>query len=104
MTTWRQAISNSTHRVVASKTAKLSYSNVRDGTPASRACTAREDSASGGVLPSDTKCGFTFTELIVILLVIGILAAVATAKLTNMSVIQERSESDKVVSALQYSA
>lgn len=53
-------------------------------------------------LPSPASAGFTFTELIVILLVIGILAAVAIAKLTNFNVIQQRSEYDKVVSAIQY--
>ncbi len=37
-----------------------------------------------------------------VLLVIGILAAVAIAKLTNINVIQQRSEYDKVISALQY--
>ena len=52
--------------------------------------------------PAPASAGFTFTELIVILLVIGILAAVAIAKLSNINVIQQRSEYDKVFSAIQY--
>ena len=36
------------------------------------------------------------------LLVIGILAVVALPKLSNMSVVRQRSEYDKVVSAIQY--
>ena len=53
----------------------------------------------GQISPSS---GFTLTELIVTLLVIAILAVVAIPKLTSMSAIQERSEYDKVLSAIQY--
>jgi MSHA pilin protein MshC len=53
-------------------------------------------------LPSSTSSGFTLTELIVTLLVIAILAVVAVAKLSNMNVVQQRAEYDKVVSAIKY--
>jgi MSHA pilin protein MshC len=46
--------------------------------------------------------GFTFTELVVVLLVIGILSVVAIASLRNMSAFQERGEYDEVMSAVQY--
>jgi MSHA pilin protein MshC len=49
-----------------------------------------------------THRGFTFTELVVVLLVIGILAVVAFASLRNMSAFQERGEYDEVLSAVQY--
>lgn len=49
-----------------------------------------------------THRGFTFTELVVVLLVIGILAVVAFASLRNMSAFQERGEYDEVMSAVQY--
>jgi MSHA pilin protein MshC len=49
-----------------------------------------------------TAAGFTLTELIVTLLVIAILAVFAIPKLSNMSVVQQRSEYDKIVSAIQY--
>jgi MSHA pilin protein MshC len=103
MTTWWQAISNSTHPVVASQTAELSLPN-RDGAPAFARALARQARIPRQAVsfPLTRSAGFTFTELIVILLVIGILAAVAIAKLTNINVIQERSEYDKIVSALQY--
>ena len=94
---------NSTHRVVAAQTVELSLPN-RDGAPAfARALAPQARTPRQAVrFPPTRSAGFTFTELVVILLVIGILAAVAIAKLTNMSVIQERSEYDKVISALQY--
>jgi len=99
MTTWWQAISNNTRRVVVSHTAQLNLPNrggrsalTGTGTPASRAV----------FFPRSASAGFTFTELIVVLLVVGILAAVAIAKLSNINVVQQRTEYDKVVSALQY--
>src|SRR5262245_23751883 len=46
--------------------------------------------------------GFTLTELVVVLLVLGILAVFAVAKLSNMSVLQQRTDYDKVVSAIEY--
>jgi MSHA pilin protein MshC len=45
--------------------------------------------------------GFTLTELVVMLLVIGILAAVIIPTM-NMNVFQERTEYDSVFSAIQY--
>ena len=103
MTIWRQAIGNSTRHIVAPQTPELSFRN-RDGAPAFARGLPRQarTERQAAPFPLTRSAGFTFTELIVILLVIGILATVAIAKLTNINVIQERSEYDKVVSALQY--
>jgi MSHA pilin protein MshC len=46
--------------------------------------------------------GFTLVELIVTLLVAGILALVVIPKFSNVSSIQQRSDYDKVVSAIKY--
>lgn len=51
---------------------------------------------------SRTRAGFTLTELVMTLLVLGILAVFAVAKLSNMSALQQRTEYDKVVSAIEY--
>ena len=48
------------------------------------------------------SAGFTLTELITVLVIIGILAVFVLPKFTGMNVIQERTEYDKVVSALSY--
>ena len=53
-------------------------------------------------LSSRGCAGFTFVELVVTLLVLGILAVFAIAKLSNMSALQQRTEYDKVVSAIEY--
>lgn len=46
--------------------------------------------------------GFTLTELIVTLVVIGILAVFVAPKFAGMNVVRERSEYDKVLSAIAY--
>jgi prepilin-type N-terminal cleavage/methylation domain-containing protein len=51
--------------------------------------------------PSECQ-GFTLIELIVILVVIGVLAVFVAPKFAGMSVIRERSEYDKVLSAITY--
>lgn len=104
MTTWWHSIRDSTRNVVVSRTAELSLPNrgrLSDFTGA-RACKTRTAARRAVWFPPPASAGFTFTELIVVLLVIGILAAVAIAKLTNINVIQQRSDYDKVISALQY--
>ena len=53
-------------------------------------------------LSRQMNTGFTLVELVVTLLVLGILAILAVAKFSNMSVIQQRTEYDKVISAIQY--
>jgi MSHA pilin protein MshC len=104
MTTRWQGRGGSTRHAVVSQTAELSLPD-RDCVPASGGAfightrTAAQRAVS---LTPQASAGFTFTELIVVLLVIGILAAVAIAKLSNINVIQQRSEYDKVVSALEY--
>src|SRR5262245_9183887 len=46
--------------------------------------------------------GFTLTELIVILVLIGILAVFVAPKFADVGVVRERSEYDKILSALAY--
>ena len=46
--------------------------------------------------------GFTLTELIVTLVVIGILAVFLAPKLGGMTVVRQRTEYDKVLSAIAY--
>jgi MSHA pilin protein MshC len=46
--------------------------------------------------------GFTLTELIVTLVVIGVLAVFVVPKLDGMSAMRQRAEYDKVVSAIAY--
>ncbi len=46
--------------------------------------------------------GFTLPELIVILVVIGILAVFVAPRLTTINAVRERSEYDKVLSAIAY--
>jgi MSHA pilin protein MshC len=46
--------------------------------------------------------GFTLTELIVTLIVIGVLAVFVVPKLDGMSAMRQRTEYDKVVSAIAY--
>jgi MSHA pilin protein MshC len=102
-TRW-QAIGDSTGHVVVSHTAELNLLN-RDGPSAFTGKLTWQTSRAGSRAVSSApraSAGFTFTELIVVLLVIGVLAAVAIAKLTNINVVQQRTEYDKVTSALQY--
>jgi len=103
MTTWWQAINDNTRHVVLSPTAELSLPN-RDDVPAFAGALASQTKVPRRTVsfPPPGSAGFTFTELIVILLVIGILAAVAIARLSNLNIIQQRSEYDKVLSAVQY--
>ena len=51
--------------------------------------------------PSDYR-GFTLTELIVTLVLIGVLAVFVAPKFAGMSAVRERSEYDKVLSAITY--
>ena len=46
--------------------------------------------------------GFTLTELVMILVIVGVLAAVAIPKLADRSVFESRGFTDQVRSALQY--
>lgn len=104
MTTWWQATSDGTRHLVVSRAAELGLPN-RDCVPALAGALARRPRVAerpAVSFPPSASAGFTFTELIVVLLVVGILAAVAIAKLSNINVIQQRSEYDKVASALQY--
>ena len=52
-------------------------------------------------IPSDYR-GFTLTELIVTLVLVGILAVFVAPKFAGMSTVRERSEYDKVLSAMTY--
>jgi MSHA pilin protein MshC len=44
----------------------------------------------------------TLTELVVVLIILGVIAVVAIPRLTNMTALRDRGEYDKVVSTLQY--
>jgi MSHA pilin protein MshC len=58
--------------------------------------------ALAGKAVSSAARGFTLTELVVILLLIGILAVAAFARMDSMRVFGQRSEYDSVRSALQF--
>jgi MSHA pilin protein MshC len=104
MMTWPQATTDSSCHVVVSQTAELTAPK-HEGIPVLTGALALQARIAPPRAVSFSPPGnaeFTFTELIVVLLVVGILAAVAIAKLTNINVIQQRSEYDKVFSAIQY--
>lgn len=46
--------------------------------------------------------GFTLTEIVVVMVIIGVLAVFMLPKLTGIGVVQQRTDFDKVTSAVQY--
>ena len=53
-------------------------------------------------LARPTSRGFTLTELIATLLIVGILAIFAAARMDSINVVKQRTEYDRVLSALSY--
>lgn len=65
---------------------------------------ARLNARAAGVrgrAPSRAR-GFTLTEIVVVMVIIGVLAVFMLPKLTGISVVQQRADYDKVTFAVQY--
>ena len=65
---------------------------------------ARSSVRAGGArerAPSSVR-GFTMTEIVVVMVIIGVLAVFMLPKLTGINVVQQRADYDKVTFAVQY--
>jgi len=66
------------------------------------ATTARLAQPKHAPLQTRAAAGFTLTEMVVIMVIIGVLAVFMLPKLTGIGVVQQRADYDKVTFALQY--
>jgi MSHA pilin protein MshC len=55
-----------------------------------------------GRLARSTASGFTLTEIVVVMVIIGVLAVLMLPKLTGIGVVQQRADYDKLTSAVQF--
>jgi prepilin-type N-terminal cleavage/methylation domain-containing protein len=62
----------------------------------------RSDSTVEARRPTIAQRGFTLTEMIVIMVILGVLAVALLPNLTGVSVVQQRADYDKLTFALQY--